>query len=79
VELIGRARRAGVAILAVDTPTAVDLTSGDLSDPVVQAHVTVTFHRPKTGLWPGAGFSAVRRPAGSWWPRSVFRQEADRG
>ena len=50
VELIGRARTAGVPILAVDTPTAVDLTSGDLSTPVVQAHVTVTFHRPKNGL-----------------------------
>jgi NAD(P)H-hydrate epimerase len=50
VEVIGRARRAGVPILAVDTPTAVDLTSGEPSDPVVHAHLTVTFHRPKTGL-----------------------------
>jgi NAD(P)H-hydrate epimerase len=50
VELIERARRAGIPILSVDTPTAVDLTGGDLSDPVVRAHVTVTFHRPKTGL-----------------------------
>ncbi len=50
VDLVGRARAAGCPILAVDTPTAVDLTSGDLSDPVVRAHVTVTFHRPKTGL-----------------------------
>ena len=50
VELIGRARAAGIPILSVDCPTAVDLTSGDLSDPVVRAHVTVTFHRPKTGL-----------------------------
>ena len=37
-------------ILAVDTPTAVDLTSGEASDPVVRADVTVTFHRPKVGL-----------------------------
>jgi len=59
VELIGRARRAGVPILAVDTPTAVDLTSGDLSDPVVQAHVTVTFHRPKTGLLARRGKSVA--------------------
>lgn len=50
VELIGRAREAGVPVLAVDTPTAVDLSSGDPSDPVVRADVTVTFHRPKTGL-----------------------------
>jgi NAD(P)H-hydrate epimerase len=50
VELIGRARTAGVPVVAVDTPTAVDLTSGDPSEPVVQADLTVTFHRPKTGL-----------------------------
>ncbi len=50
VELIGRARTAGVPVVAVDTPTAVDLSSGDASDPVVQADLTVTFHRPKTGL-----------------------------
>lgn len=50
VEIIARAREAGVPVLAVDTPTAVDLTSGDPSDPVVRADMTVTFHRPKTGL-----------------------------
>jgi NAD(P)H-hydrate epimerase len=50
VEVIRRAREAGIPVLAVDTPTAVDLTSGDPSDPVVRADLTVTFHRPKTGL-----------------------------
>src|SRR5439155_9633759 len=50
VELIERARAAGVPVLAVDTPTSVDLSSGDASDPVVKADVTVTFHRPKLGL-----------------------------
>jgi NAD(P)H-hydrate epimerase len=50
VEMVGRARVAGVPVLAVDTPTAVDLTSGDPSDPVVRADLTVTFHRPKLGL-----------------------------
>ena len=50
VEVIRRAREAGTPVLAVDTPTAVDLTSGDPSDPVVRADLTVTFHRPKTGL-----------------------------
>ena len=37
VELIARARAAKVPVVAVDTPTAVDLTSGDPTDPVVQA------------------------------------------
>lgn len=50
IGLIDRASRAGVPILAVDTPTAVDLSSGDPSEPVVRADLTVTFHRPKTGL-----------------------------
>ena len=50
VELCGRARALAVPVLAVDTPTAVDLTSGAASDPVVRADVTVTFHRPKQGL-----------------------------
>jgi hydroxyethylthiazole kinase-like uncharacterized protein yjeF len=50
VELVLAARRAKVPIVAVDTPTAVDLTSGDATSPVVRADLTVTFHRPKTGL-----------------------------
>jgi NAD(P)H-hydrate epimerase len=50
VEVIQRARAAKVPIVAVDTPTVVDLTSGDASEPVVRADLTVTFHRPKTGL-----------------------------
>ena len=50
VLLCRAARAAGVPILAIDCPTAVDLTSGDPSDPVVRAHATVTFHRPKVGL-----------------------------
>jgi hydroxyethylthiazole kinase-like uncharacterized protein yjeF len=50
VDLVNRARAALVPVLAVDTPTAVDLTSGDPSDPAVRADLTVTFHRPKTGL-----------------------------
>ena len=50
VGLVSQARSQGVPVLAIDTPTAVDLTSGVASDPVVRAHVTVTFHRPKLGL-----------------------------
>jgi len=50
VELIAKGRAAGVPIVAVDTPTAVDVSSGDPSEPVVQADLTVTFHRPKTGF-----------------------------
>ena len=42
--------RHGVPVVAVDTRTAVDLSSGEPSDPAVLADLTVTFHRPKTGL-----------------------------
>jgi NAD(P)H-hydrate epimerase len=45
----------------VDTPTAVDLTTGQPSDPVVRAHVTVTFHRPKEGLLTRVGRSLAGR------------------
>jgi NAD(P)H-hydrate epimerase len=46
------ARAAGrpCAVLAVDTPTRVDLTGGARSTPVVEADVTVTFHRAKAGF-----------------------------
>jgi hydroxyethylthiazole kinase-like uncharacterized protein yjeF len=76
VELVERARRAGIPIVSVDAPTAVDLTSGDLSDPVVRAHLTVTFHRPKTGLRARRGAAVAGRvlvaPIG-------IPQDADRG
>jgi NAD(P)H-hydrate epimerase len=76
VEMVRTARAAGVPVLAVDTPTAVDLTSGELSDPVVKADVTVTFHRPKTGLLTRRGAAMAGRvlvaPIG-------IPAEADRG
>jgi NAD(P)H-hydrate epimerase len=50
VELVLHARAQGIPVVAVDTPTAVDLSSGEPSDPAVLADLTVTFHRPKTGL-----------------------------
>ncbi len=61
VELINRARTSGVPVLAVDTPTSVDLTSGVPSDPVVRADVTVTFHRPKQGLRSRVGAALAGR------------------
>jgi hydroxyethylthiazole kinase-like uncharacterized protein yjeF len=75
VEVVNKARQAGIPIVAVDCPTAVDLTGGDLSDPVVRAHLTVTFHRPKSGLLARRGKAVAGRvlvaPIG-------IPQEADR-
>lgn len=50
VDVCIAARRNLVPVLAVDTPTALDLTSGRQSEPNVRADVTITFHRPKEGL-----------------------------
>jgi NAD(P)H-hydrate epimerase len=61
VELIAKARALGIPIVAVDTPTAMDMSSGDPSDPVVQADLTVTFHRPKTGLLTRRGAALAGR------------------
>jgi NAD(P)H-hydrate epimerase len=61
VDLVARAREAGVPVVAVDTPTAVDLSSGAPSDPVVRADLTVTFHRPKTGLLTRIGSALAGR------------------
>ena len=76
VELINRARAAMVPVLAIDTPTAVDLSSGQPSDPAVRADLTITFHRPKTGLRTRLGASLAGRvlvaPIG-------IPPEADRG
>ena len=76
VELVRRAREAGVPVVAVDTPTAIDLTSGELSDPVVRADLTITFHRPKSGLRTRSGAALAGRvlvaPIG-------IPAEADRG
>lgn len=38
------------SVLAVDTPTRIDLTGGSRSTPVVTADLTVTFHRAKAGF-----------------------------
>jgi hydroxyethylthiazole kinase-like uncharacterized protein yjeF len=50
VEVCGRGRELGVPVVAIDTPTALDLTSGVPSQPNLRADLTVTFHRPKQGL-----------------------------
>jgi NAD(P)H-hydrate epimerase len=71
VDVANRGRQAIVPILAVDTPTALDLTSGTPSDPAVRAHATVTFHRPKTGLLTRIGSALAGRvlvaPIGIPW------------
>ena len=72
------ARAAGrpCVVLAVDTPTLVDLTGGDASDPVVEADITVTFHRAKSGF---ALNAEARRLAGRYFVAPIgIPMEAER-
>ncbi len=48
--LIERINAAGVPVLAVDVPSGVDASTGEVAGPAVRADVTVTFHGPKVGL-----------------------------
>jgi NAD(P)H-hydrate epimerase len=50
-------------VVAIDTPTLVDLTGGQRSTPVIAADVTVTFHRAKAGF---ALDAEARRLAGRY-------------
>jgi hydroxyethylthiazole kinase-like uncharacterized protein yjeF len=73
------ARAAGrpCSVLAVDTPTRIDLTSGGRSEPVVEADVTVTFHRAKAGF---ALDREARRLAGRYFVAPIgIPLEAEEG
>lgn len=61
VDICIGARRSGVPVLAIDTPTALDLSSGTPSQPNVRADLTITFHRPKEGLLTRAGRALAGR------------------
>ena len=56
VDVVNAARSHAIAasrpfsVVAVDTPTRIDLTGGARSTPVISADVTVTFHRAKAGF-----------------------------
>lgn len=65
------------AVLAIDTPTRIDLTAGTHSTPVVSADVTVTFHRAKAGF---ALSGAARRLAGRYFVAPIgIPLEAEEG
>ena len=49
-ELIERVNAAAAPVLAVDLPSGVDASTGEIAGAAVQADVTVTFHGRKVGL-----------------------------
>jgi ADP-dependent NAD(P)H-hydrate dehydratase / NAD(P)H-hydrate epimerase len=54
-ELIGRMNAAAAPIVAVDIPSGVDASTGEVPGDAVEAEVTVTMHGPKVGLVVGPG------------------------
>ncbi len=60
--VIERINAAGVQVVAVDVPSGVDASTGEVAGTAVEARATVTFHGPKVGLYvtPG-GFCAGER------------------
>ncbi len=50
LRLIEQINAAGVPVLAVDIPSGVDASTGELAGAAVDADVTVTMHGPKVGL-----------------------------
>lgn len=57
--LIERMNAARAPVVAVDVPSGVDASTGEVAGPAVGAAVTVTFHAPKVGLVvdPGRSFA----------------------
>lgn len=65
------------SVLAVDTPTRIDMTNGSRSDPVVEADLTVSFHRAKAGF---ALDREARRLAGRYFVAPIgIPLEAEKG
>jgi len=54
-ELIGRINEAGVPVVAVDIPSGVDASTGEVPGEAVEAELTVTMHGLKVGLAVGPG------------------------
>jgi hydroxyethylthiazole kinase-like uncharacterized protein yjeF len=50
VKLIERINSSGVPVVAVDLPSGVDASTGEVASAAVRASVTVTMHGPKVGL-----------------------------
>jgi hydroxyethylthiazole kinase-like uncharacterized protein yjeF len=46
---------AGATVIACDVPSGVDASTGEVESVAVRAHVTVTFHAAKPGLWIAPG------------------------
>ena len=60
-EQMSAAHKSGTAVISVDIPSGLHGESGEVMGAAVHATETVTFHRPKPGLWLGMGPSYAGR------------------
>jgi ADP-dependent NAD(P)H-hydrate dehydratase / NAD(P)H-hydrate epimerase len=60
-ELIGRINATHAPVVAVDVPSGVDASTGEIAGAAVEADLTVTFHAPKVGLVVGPGRARAGR------------------
>jgi len=54
-EAIEASHHAGAPVVAVDVPSGVDASTGEVGEPAIRADLTVTFHAAKPGLWISPG------------------------
>ncbi len=47
---IGEINESGAPVVAIDVPSGVDASTGEVAGPAVEAALTVTFHGPKVGV-----------------------------
>src|SRR2546421_1787109 len=52
---------AGASVVAVDVPSGVDASTGEVAGACVEADLTVTFQAPKLGLWIAPGKARAGR------------------
>jgi len=54
-DAIGAVNNTGASVVAVDVPSGVDASTGEVAGTCVEADFTVTFQAPKLGLWIAPG------------------------
>jgi len=81
IQHINRLRNEGVAIIAIDTPSGLDVDTGQPSNAAIQADMTVTFVAVKPGLIaePAQTLVGELRLAGIGAPMDLVRQVVPEG
>ncbi|MGB9866378.1 MAG: NAD(P)H-hydrate dehydratase [Bacillota bacterium] len=81
IDEVNRARKRGAKVIAVDVPSGVNASTGQVASHCVEADLTVTFHCMKLGLATYPGAAKVGRvevcPIGI--PRSAWRVVGEEG